>query len=406
MKKALVILAVCAAVVSGCGGKKGIPFDYRTLPSDWSVLTQTGAGFALYDEADKFTIKGDTLTRWFVFFGEKAQYKILSAYQNHTGDTIRINTNSLYTDFDEDGYFDFVWIDREKGIAELRESGSRDDDVIFVADEHLSEYPTICRPLEDHNLIREMTGMEPVAKVETAIPQFEWSHAGIVDMGSGIRILLPTGGWAVSPETFEPMLSEQWRELIYNSVTERHELKTANLSLERGYNECWEDSIVHVASERKAMLLIHGLAPQGEEVPTVDFRKNRIWPDETMSFELYGRRYVLRGEGIIERENTIRTDTGEERWDEVRNYKLFLATEGSPESTDPPEQTIVAMPSFNDQFVTIRWIGDLDGDQKPDMLLDISQHYEEEVVVLYLSSKAAEGELVGAAAVSCYSFSC
>lgn len=69
----------------------------------------------------------------------------------------------------------------------------------------------------------------------TVIPRFEHSDNGIVDMGKGIRILLPAGHWPVSPEVHEPILSEDWHELIYDSVTKRHELKTAELRLERGY---------------------------------------------------------------------------------------------------------------------------------------------------------------------------
>ena len=82
------------------------------------------------------------------------------------------------------------------------------------------------------------------------------------------------------------------------------------------------------------------------------------------------------------------------------NYKLRFS-DGSGK-----EQLIVAVPSFDHAFMAIRWIGDLNGDRKPDLLLDISTHYEQEVVVLYLSSLAEDGELVGAAAVSdCY-FAC
>lgn len=235
----------------------------------------------------------------------------------------------------------------------------------------------------------------------TVIPRFEHSDNGIVDMGKGIRILLPAGHWPVSPEVHEPILSEDWHELIYDSVTKRHELKTAELRLERGYNDCSGDSTVHVVSGRNALLFIHGLAPQTEEVPTVSPTKHRIWPDEELSFLFGDTNYKLRGEGVVVEAAMAYIDNGEiERWDDVANYKLYLSEEGRE------EQLIVALPSFNSVFVTICWIGDLDGDHKPDLLLDISTWYEEKIVVLYLSSLAGEGELVGAAAVSDYYFDC
>ena len=230
----------------------------------------------------------------------------------------------------------------------------------------------------------------------TEIPKFEWSKNGIVDMGRGVRILLPTGHWAVSPQEYEPLLGEEWHELVCDSITGRHQLRVAELHLERGYNECWGDSTVHVGSAREALLFIHGLAAN-EDLPTVALNKRRVWPGEELSFAFGDATYKLRGEGVS-------GDTGtreSERWDdEVVNYKL-LFSDGSGK-----EQLIVAVPSFEHAFMAIRWIGDLDGDRKPDLLLDISTHYEQEVVVLYLSSLAEDGELVGAAAVSCEDFSC
>lgn len=44
------------------------------------------------------------------------------------------------------------------------------------------------------------------------------------------------------------------------------------------------------------------------------------------------------------------------------------------------------------------WAGDLDGDGKLDLLVDVSNHYNGGDTALYLSSKARNGELVGQAA--------
>jgi hypothetical protein len=231
-------------------------------------------------------------------------------------------------------------------------------------------------------------------------PQFKHTDIGIADMGTDVRILLPTGSWAVPPKRFEPVLSEPWYELIYNSISERYELKKAELHLERDYNDCSGDSTVHVVSGRKALMFIGGLAPEREEVPAVALTMRRVWPGEELAFTFGDKAYKLRGEGVVSGTAMIYTDNGQERWDKVENYKLYLSENGGS------EQLVAAILSFNDQFVTIRWIGDMDGDRKPDLLLDVSRHYEEEVVVLYLSSKAADGELVGAAALSYYDFSC
>ena len=51
-----------------------------------------------------------------------------------------------------------------------------------------------------------------------------------------------------------------------------------------------------------------------------------------------------------------------------------------------------AMPS-------VMWAGDLDGDDKLDLLLDLTHHYNLSEITLFLSSHASEGELVKKVAV-------
>ena len=44
---------------------------------------------------------------------------------------------------------------------------------------------------------------------------------------------------------------------------------------------------------------------------------------------------------------------------------------------------------------TVRWAGDLDRDGRMDLIIDATDHYNVERLVLYLSSKAGPGEIVG-----------
>jgi len=55
---------------------------------------------------------------------------------------------------------------------------------------------------------------------------------------------------------------------------------------------------------------------------------------------------------------------------------------------------------FGDEgSVGIQWIGDLDGDNKPDLIMSLSDHYNVMETVLLLSSQAKEGQLVKEVAV-------
>lgn len=58
-------------------------------------------------------------------------------------------------------------------------------------------------------------------------------------------------------------------------------------------------------------------------------------------------------------------------------------------------QTIAAIPGSTDGRPKFVWAGDIDRDGKVDVLLNITNHYVVSHLVLFLSSAAKEGELVG-----------
>lgn len=53
----------------------------------------------------------------------------------------------------------------------------------------------------------------------------------------------------------------------------------------------------------------------------------------------------------------------------------------------------------NDPYISVLWVGDLDGDGKPDFYIDSTWHYNVSYKVLWLSSLAKPGQIVGKAAV-------
>ena len=72
--------------------------------------------------------------------------------------------------------------------------------------------------------------------------------------------------------------------------------------------------------------------------------------------------------------------------DKVEDYKLYISAENGPETL------LMEQNSFNDTFVELLFIGDLDRDGKPDFVFSANRDYEEDRVVLYLSSRAKAGK--------------
>ena len=72
----------------------------------------------------------------------------------------------------------------------------------------------------------------------------------------------------------------------------------------------------------------------------------------------------------------------------VKDYKLYISADAGPESL------FLQQESFNDTFVELLFIGDIDRDGKPDFIFGANRDYEEERVILYLSSKAEKGKII------------
>ena len=130
----------------------------------------------------------------------------------------------------------------------------------------------------------------------------------------------------------------------------------------------------------------------------LNWEQDNVPAGEQMEFEFHGRKYRLRASGV----NTGDQPEGDESsWDTVKNYKLYLSEAGSGN-----EQLLIAMPGFWDTKALILWIGDLDADAKPDFVFDVSDDYESKCVVLFLSSKADESQIVKCVGRSYYAFDC
>ncbi|MFP6582861.1 MAG: hypothetical protein VCD00_09935 [Candidatus Hydrogenedentota bacterium] len=80
-----------------------------------------------------------------------------------------------------------------------------------------------------------------------------------------------------------------------------------------------------------------------------------------------------------------------------KNYTLHLDYRQNGHSTVTQELVFYEQLS-EEAYPRLLWAGDLDGDNKLDLIMDITYHYNVQHLVLYLSSYAAAGELVRLAA--------
>lgn len=211
-------------------------------------------------------------------------------------------------------------------------------------------------------------------------------------------ILLPRTYRTYNDVNEAASLNEKWLELYEENG--QYYLGKAKFKIENGYDECVGDSTKSISPENKALIFIENPELKTGKIKSLKIDKNKIWPGEKHSFTFNSQTYTLRGEGKVLSEEKVSTDDDKtEIYKKVENYKLYL-TAGST------EKLLLKEASFNDTFVELLFAGDIDGDGKLDFIFGANRDYEEERVILFLSSKAENGNAVKKVSEIAVQFDC
>lgn len=193
-------------------------------------------------------------------------------------------------------------------------------------------------------------------------------------------------------------LSDKWVDLYQKNG--KYYLGKPDYTIKRSYSECSGDSTQIISSKNKTLLFINQSPLKFGEVKNLEFDKNKIWPGEKLSFKYNDNEYLIRAEGKVLSSEKVSTDNGLEIYKNVENYKLFIKTNFASESLFLKEN------SFNDTFVGLLFAGDIDRDGKLDFIFGANRDYEEERVILYLSSEAKKDDAIKKTAEIAVQFDC
>ncbi|GAA4436151.1 hypothetical protein GCM10023188_28900 [Pontibacter saemangeumensis] len=132
------------------------------------------------------------------------------------------------------------------------------------------------------------------------------------------------------------------------------------------------------AADADAMFFVAGLQHnEYGEVDTAAFSRNTVPANTTLIYTFKNKAYKIKAYG-----DSVQTDSAGYRY---KNYGWKV--EGSRNGRQI-EQTLVEDQHFQDSIYLLLWAGDLDRDGIPDLLLDISNHFNISRYALYLSSMA------------------
>lgn len=215
---------------------------------------------------------------------------------------------------------------------------------------------------------------------------------------SDFDILLPRSyrTYEVNPAA---SLTDKWIDLYENNG--EYYLAKADFKIEKGFDECSGDSLQSIIPKNKTIVFMDYPGLKLGKIKSLKIVKHKVWPKEKVTYTFNGINYVLRAEGKVLSEDKTDSDNDEDKvFKNVANYKLYLT------ANNGVEKLILAQESFNDTFVVLLFAGDIDGDGKLDLIFSANRDYEEERVILFLSSKATQDEAIKKVAEIAVQFDC
>lgn len=132
------------------------------------------------------------------------------------------------------------------------------------------------------------------------------------------------------------------------------------------------------------LLFVSGIAKlQASEVDTVGYPDQVILPNTSIDLRYKGKTYTLAASGdSIQQEGSGSYS--------VQNYKWTVS---GTKNGRRISQELAADENFESAIYVLLWVGDLDRDGIPDLLADLSNHFNTSKVTLFLSSLAEKGKL-------------
>lgn len=215
-----------------------------------------------------------------------------------------------------------------------------------------------------------------------------------------MRILQPT---LYHGEEIDAKTGETWWGLYQDG--EGFTLRPTVIKVDRVYDPMGDEDgeatgkKVTAAGIEQPMLLIHGLPDPKEGPVKSSFSGSRfVFPGDYEDLPCDWRSdQDDQNSGDDYHLSALGTGLDGKYWPVITDYNLMLYRNTSNGGGETQRLTFTERCDMDGRPVML-WAGDLDGDGKLDLLMDLTDHYNITALTLFLSTSAKEGEIVGKAA--------
>lgn len=179
-------------------------------------------------------------------------------------------------------------------------------------------------------------------------------------------------------------MNENWLQL--ENKKGLFQVTKAKFAVSENHNECTGMDQVGIFSPEELepvfFLAPNKLITKGTKV-SLSFSDAPLWPSNPQEYLFNGKKYTMRAEGKESASyDYTEDDSGKvKKYKAFSNYKLYI-------SVGDEEQLVLEIPGFNDTFIKLLFVGDLDGDGNLDFIFDTSADYEIQSTEVYLSKGA------------------
>lgn len=202
-----------------------------------------------------------------------------------------------------------------------------------------------------------------------------------------IELLLPTQYRETSTGYPTNFTDKVWYEVYRDTVSELIKISKANLKVSYGLDECVGENVMIISSKNEYARLFFTEFEGMTKKPVTLLSEKLLIPEHRLSFKFKGKDYVFSATGTVyddQREmlpsEEVKQLEGEDVYvSEMRDYKLMFST------SDGISYQLAYEEHLEGTVPEVVWVGDLNGDNLPDLVLDLSNFYEEKHLYLFLS---------------------